>query len=323
MAKTDSCLIFSENSYDIFGNQSIHTFNVTDSIDKNFQFQFRYSHEESKKIDFSILKIYLEKNTKILYKKRTLHYPDYKPAKMDKTRLATELFKLFPENQHAEFIYNKIFFRKDGEKIEEIKDKNFINFYKIVSFSKNTIQFGYEIPQTNTTDITPNCCIYSIGQKTPTNKIYLFPYSSRSIQNLANEKAMKEFPANTREFKILYFDEDTHSDRDMYLTLQQNISEILEHLEKPKFFGKNSTDKIEIFLELAGMISSKKSLDNIKDFLNRYDKVEILSKHRDPWGIFAFFKGKTHSALAWNELRKLLPNNSCQPAEPSFSRQAR
>ncbi len=60
-------------------------------------------------------------------------YPGYKPVKMDKTKRAQELFKLFPEIQHAEFIYNKVLYRKNEE---EIKDQNFINFFKIFSFQK-------------------------------------------------------------------------------------------------------------------------------------------------------------------------------------------
>lgn len=304
--------------------QSIFVLNAFDSNDKNFQFQFRCLQDKSKKIDFEKLKDYLKTNTTTLCtKKRILHYPGYQPATMDETIRAQELFKLFPEIQHAEFVYNKVLFRK-GE--EEIKGLKFLDFFKIFSFQKNTnntILLGYEIPETIDQDITPNCCIYSIDKKTLVNKSYLFPYSSKSLQKLANQTAMKEFPGNARKLKILYFSEDTHPHRNIYLTLQQCISEILAHLERPKFFGNAATDKLEIFLALSKMISDQEPLASIKDFLNSYDKVEILSKHRDPWGIFAFFKGETHSALAWNELRKMLPNNLVHPTEPSFSWQPR
>lgn len=305
MINTDSCLIFSENSYPIFGNQFIHTLNVIDSNDKNFQFQFRCCHKKLKKVDFSILKNYLEDNTKCLHKKRMLQYPGYRPGKMDITTRTNKLFNLFSEIQHAEFIYNKVLFRKDGE---EINDKNFINFFKIFSYQTNTqnTQLGWEIPETYTQNIIPNCCIYSINKKTFINKIYLFPYGSTSLQNLANEKAMKEFPGNSLRLKILHFDGDTHPDRNSYLTLQQSISEVLKHLERPNFFRKTAADKIEIFLTLSTMISDRESLENIKVFLNRYDKVEILSKHRDPWGIFSFFKGGTYSVFLWKELGKML-----------------
>lgn len=322
MPKTDSCLIFYENSYAIFDNQSIQILNVTDSKDKNFQLQFRCIYEKSKKIDFSILKDYLEENVKNRYQTRILQYPGYKPTQMDKITRAQELFKLFPEIQHAEFIYNKVLFRKDGE---EIKDKNIINFFKIFSYQTNTknTQLGYEIPETYTENVIPNCCIYSINnEKTLCNKIYLFPYRSTSIQNLASEKALKEFPDNAQELKILHFEGDTHPDRDIYLTLQQSIGEVFEHLERPKFFGKTAIDKIEIFLELSKMISNKESLESIKDFLNRYDKVEILSKHRDPWGFFAFFKGETYSACMWKELGKMLQNPD-QITETPLSRPSR
>jgi hypothetical protein len=308
MPKIDSSLNFSENSYDLSPKQSIYILHVTDSNDKNFHLQFRYLQDKSKKIDFSILKDYLEKNTQSLYRKRILQYPGYKSGAMDKTKRAQELFKLFSEIQHVEFIYNKVLFRKDGE---EIKDKNFINFFKIFSYQTNTknTQLGYEIPETYIENVIPNYCIYCINNKKKlSNKIYLFPYSATSILNLANEETMKKFPDNAQELKILHFEGDTHPDRNIYLTLQQSIGEVFEHLEKPKFFGKVATDKIEIFLELSKMISNKESLENIKDFLNRHDKVEILSKHRDPWGIFAFFKGETYSAFIWKELDKMLKN---------------
>lgn len=322
MPKINSSLIFSENSYAIFNNQSIQILDVTDSTDKNFHLQFRCMQDKSKKIDFSILKDYVEKNTQNSERKRILQYPGYKPMEMDKITRAQELFKLFPEIQHAEFIYNKVLYRKDGE---EIKDKNIINFFKIFSYQTNTknTQLGYEIPETYTENVIPNCCIYSINnKKTLSNKIYLFPYSSTSIQNLANEKVLKEFLDNAQELKILHFEGDTHPDRDIYLTLQQSIGEVFEHLKRPKFFGKTATDKIKIFLELSKMISNKESLKSIKDFLNRYDKVEILSKHRDPWGFFAFFKGETYSAFMWKELGKMLQNPD-QITETPLSRPSR
>jgi|GEM_PF-1663147 hypothetical protein len=309
MPKIDFGLFFSENSYAIFDNQAIQILEATDATDKSFHLQLRCMKDKSEKIDFNKLKEYLKNNTEILSNgKRVLHYPDYKPAKMDKTARANEIFNLFPGIQHAEFIYNKVLFRKDGE---EIKDKNIINFFKIFSYQTNTknTQFGYEIPDTYTENVIPNCCIYSIdSKKTLSNKIYLFPYGPTSIQNLANEKALKEFPDNAQELKILHFEGDTHPDRDIYLELLLNMGEILQHLEKPKIFGNDATDKIEIFLELSKMISNKESLQNIKDFLNRHDKVKILSKHRDPWGFFAFFKGETYSAFMWKELGKMLRN---------------
>lgn len=321
MPKITNFLSFSEKRYDDLSNQSVFVLNATDPIDTEFQFQFRYIQDKSKKINFEKLKEYLRNNTKILSTgKRILYYPGYKPGQMDKIARTQELFKLFPDVQLAEFIYNKFIFRK-GEK--EIKDPKFINFFKIFSFQENTKNslLGYEIPETNAQDIIPNYCIYSMDRKLLANKTYLFPYCSKSLEKLANEQAMKKFPMNAQELKILHFDDDNHPNRNIYLVLLQNICEILEHLKKPKFFGETATDKIAIFLELADMISQKKPLINIKEFLNSFDKVEILSKHRDPWGIFAFFKGETHSISIWNTLRKMLTNN-VQSTRPSFSHQS-
>ncbi|MFZ0218897.1 MAG: hypothetical protein WAL30_01640 [Candidatus Aquirickettsiella sp.] len=316
MTKTDSCLIFSENYYDIFGNQSIHTLSVTDSNDKNFQFQFRYSHEKSKKIDFSILKDYLEENVDSIYQKRILVYPGYKAGKMDKTARTNKLFNLFPKIQHAEFIYNKNIFRKDIGENEKL-DSNLINFFKIASFQEKTIQVGYEIPETNITDTIPNCYMYFIEEKKPTKKIHLFPYATESLQVLLNEKAMREFPTNSEKLKILFYEEKLgeNAPHNIYSRLLETISETLQHLEKPKIFGKGGVDKIAIFKELSKMISNKEPLENIKDFLNSSDKVETLSKHRDPWRFFVLLQGETYSTRQWKILEgKVSEQKTNQPS---------
>lgn len=325
MPKIDSGLIFSESSYDIFGNQTIQILDVTDATNKNFHLQLRCMKDKSEKIDFEKLKEYLKNNTKTLLNgKRALYYPGYKPAKMDESARTNELFNLFSGIQHIEYIYNKVLFRQDEKKVEKVNDRNLINFFKITSFQKDegTIQVGYEIPETNIQDIIPNCCMYFIENGKLTKKTHLSPYSSTSLQNLLTKEAMNKFPANAEELKIIFYEEKLGENDpyfNIYFKLQDVISDTLQHLEKPKFFEKSGADKIAIFKELSKMISNKEPLKNIKVFLNNYDKVETLSKHRGPWGIFTFLKGKTHSVLIWNELREMLPENSNQVTETRLS----
>lgn len=88
--------------------------------------------------------------------------------------------------------------------------------------------------------------------------------------------------------------------------LQATITKILTHLEKDKIFRKNNSEKIQIFNELAKNIVAGKSLKEIQKNLNQHDKRQILSQHRDPWGVFSFFKGKPHSLVAWEDLEKQL-----------------
>lgn len=323
MPEVITSLTFSERHYDHSFNQSILSLNATDSKDKYFQFQFRGCQEKSKKIDFEKLKVYLETNTTSLLttKKRILHYPGYNSEKIDNIARAQKLFQLFPDIQHAEFLYNKILYRKNGDKIEELKNKNLIHFFKLDSFQEDTIQFGYEISQANTKDIIPNCCIYFIEQKALIKKIYLNPYSTLSLENLLTEKAMKEFPANADTLKILFYEEkiqENNPNRDIYLRLQGFIREALTHLEKSLAFRKADTDKIAIFIALSKMISNKESLDKISNELDSYNKIETLSKHRDLWQFLNFFKGETYSVFIWKELIKQV-----QSTETRLSHQPR
>lgn len=305
---------FSEKRYDDFSNPFIFVLNAIDANDKKFQFQFRCLQDKAKKINFEKLKEYLRINTTTIpNKKRILLYPDYKPAQMDKAKRAQELFKLFPEIQHAEFIYNKILYRKNQE---EIKSQNFINFFKIFSFQKNNIQLGYEILETPPENSSPLLCMQLFSNKQISKKIYLFPTSSKSLMNTVSiiknnaELDLKNLGPTFVEY--LPSKSSINYDREIQIriSLQFIISEVLIHLEKSKCFRKDGSKKAEIFRNLAKSIANNEELNIISRKFNEHDTWKLLAQHRDPWSFLSFFKGKTHSLIAWQALRDEIYNFS-------------
>ncbi|MCH9754807.1 MAG: hypothetical protein K0U11_03025, partial [Gammaproteobacteria bacterium] len=62
-------------------------------------------------------------------------------------------------------------------------------------------------------------------------------------------------------------------------------------------------EKASLFRSLAKDIASDKPINTISNQLNQHDTWKLLAQHRDPWGLFSFFKGKTHSLIAWQALR--------------------
>ncbi len=148
------------------------------------------------------------------------------------------------------------------------------------------------------------------------NEIYLFPSDEPSLK-MAQRKIKDRIEENSNikklEIPFVVYDSAQHKEKgESYfkdiqarIALQTIIAEILIHLKQVKSFRKDNTEKMKIFGELAENIADNNMpLTEIRNTLNQHDKWKTLSQHRDPWGLFAFFKGKTHSLVAWELLQE-------------------
>lgn len=300
--KTDIELDIFEKNYLLSDNRSITVYDIKSPEDSNFYFQLRFIKKNSQKINLSQLEFALKNridkinaNSKLCLNK--------------KKELLNDLKKLDFDLRLTEIIYEKTIFKIDNQSnLTKQYNTNLIALFCLDS-SEN-FNFGYEIPKNISEHNAPLCCVSIFSNKKLTKKIFLFPSNAQSLTDtvatLKNRPSIDLESLEIPYVEYLPFKPEADKEIQTRINLQTTISEILAHLEKPKYFRKNGSKKVSIFKELYKMIGENKPLTEIETKLDSSSKLEILSKHRDPWGFFAFFKGETNSAIAWKELGKII-----------------
>ncbi|MGB9087035.1 MAG: hypothetical protein WCB98_01495 [Candidatus Aquirickettsiella gammari] len=305
-------LKFTIKYYDLFENRSIVVCTAASPEDKKFNLQLRFIQDKTKQIDFTQLTNNLKQCIEKINSANRLIL-----GEENERRFFNDL-----KNSGFDLKFTDII--QDGGKTICKNAKNQPELSKeynkelLALFSLDTIKInhqirhiGYEMPK-NTIDNDPIPSIYIFDGRKLIKKIYLFPFDETSLQkakeiilaakDIDNLKLEIPFVAYNPRLNKEFYDEEIQTRID----LQTIIAETLMHLKPTKFFRKDNSEKIQIFNALAKKIAAGESLKEIRQNLNQHDKWQILSQHRDPWGIFSFFKGKTHSVMAWELLNERL-----------------
>lgn len=305
-------LEFFPKHYEIFDGQSLVICDIKSSEDKKFHIQLRFIQKNSHKISFSQLESDLRNCIVKIRANNSLYFHDE-----NKINFLNILKKIGLDLKLTEIIQNKSRFKIDNQsKLIKELDKNLIALFCIDSSAN--FNFGYEIPENFSENSAPLCCVQIFSGKQLSKKIYLFPTSAKSLTNTVS--TLKNNPSiNLQNLEISYVEyaparskSEQQYDKEIQtrINLQAIIAEILTHLEKPKCFRKNGLEKVNIFRNLAKSIASGEALGNISSQFNAHDTWKLLAQHRDPWGFLSFFKGKTHSLIAWEALRDEISNFS-------------
>ncbi|MGA7536939.1 MAG: hypothetical protein WBV88_06395 [Candidatus Rickettsiella isopodorum] len=305
MSNSDIKLNFFTKYFHIFDDQSLFICDIKSKEDRKFHFQIRFIQKNFQKINLSQLESDLKNSIVKLSVNSSLHFNHE-----NKIKFLNALKKFGIDIKLVEIIQNNSRFKIDNQS-NLIKDynKNLITLFCIGS-SKN-INFGYEIPENLSENSAPLCCAQIFTGRQLSKKIYLFPISARSLDNafsvLKNNSAIDLINLEIPYIEYLPSKSALNSNYDKEIqtriNLQTIISEILTHLDTPKCFRKNGSEKASLFRSLAKDIASDKPINTISNQLNQHDTWKLLAQHRDPWGLFSFFKGKTHSLIAWQALR--------------------
>ncbi|MGC1855095.1 MAG: hypothetical protein WA659_06975 [Candidatus Aquirickettsiella sp.] len=303
--KTDVTLNIDTKNYKLLDNRSITVCDIKSPEDPNFYFQLRFIQKSSQKIDLNQLESALKNRIKKLDVNNALYF-DKKEflISLGKLGFNIESTAIIEKNKEKS---SKALFKLDQKKLITSYDKNLLDLFILKSIDKDgkTYYLSYEIPKDITGNNSPICSI-SIFFNKSLEKIYLFPTKSFELEDVIKNLNIP-YVKNSDPFS----NNKSHNEEiQTRINLQTTISEILTHLEKPKYFRKNGSDKVDIFKNLSKMISENKSLTAIKTQLDSFNTLQVLSKHRDPWGFFAFFKGETYSAIAWKELGKIIPEST-------------
>lgn len=310
-------LKFCSKAYKIYNDQSLIICNVTG--DTNFHFAIRFIQKNSQRINLEQFESDLSKHLVIRRIRDSLCFIDE-----NKLAILNYLKNLGIDPNTTEIIQKKTLYKVKDSKLTKSYDKNSIHLFCLDSVGN--CKFGYEISENLSLDSSPLACIQLFSNERLSKKIYLFPTNSKSLTNAALISINDSDDLKNLEFPYVEYIPSKSSPNSNYdkeiqtrINLQSIISEILTHLEKPKCFRKNGTKKAEIFRNLAMSIANNEGLNNIYSKLNEHDTWKILAQHRDPWGCFSFFKGKTHSLLAWQALRVEISNFSNSTYTPAIS----
>jgi hypothetical protein len=322
-ANLNFTLKFLTKCYKIFDNQSIVVWDVKGDEDIKFHFQLRFIQKKFQKLNLSQLESDLKAHIVKIRTNNSLYFNDE-----NKIKFLIALRKLGIDLKLTEIIQNNSRFKINNQSnLLKAHDKNLITLFCLDS--STNFNLGYELPKDPTENNAPLCCASIFSGKQLSKKIYLFPSNAQSLTNAVD--TLKTNPSiNLQNLGIPYVEyvpANSNSsqpyDREIQvrINLQAVICEILTHLEKSKCFRKNGSEKTNIFVNLAKDIASSKPIGTISTQLNAHDTWKLLAQHRDPWGFFAFFKGKTHSLIAWEELRNIISefNNSISPSQ-AFAR---
>ncbi len=309
--KADIKLDIFIKEYNLADNRSVTVWNIKSQEDPNFYFQLRFEPTKNK-INFDEVKNNLLASIKKLQYANTIFFN----GKLEFLKyfinlgFDTESTAIIQKNNGKS---SKALFKCDKHKQNIIKafDKELNDLFVVDIIKKNnkTYYLSYEIPEDITGNTTPLCSISIFSGKKLSEKIYLFP--GESLKDVINTLKNSN-PINLANLSIPYvkntgpYSEDKlhNNDIQIRINLQTIISEILTHLGKPSFLRKNGSEKVNIFSNLAKSIANGEALSNISSQFNAHDTWKILAQHRDPWGFFAFFKGKTHSLIAWEALKE-------------------
>lgn len=293
-------------------NWSFFVLTIKSNKDKNFHYQIVSLTNNKQTLDLQKLNETLKKylyfsksNNELIFHKKKDFLNYLKELHFDPR--ATKIIEIKDD------IENCFKLNEAKSKTEQEIDKNVAELFIILDNINKTACLAVQKPK----DFYNNN-LFTLCVLTNSKKLYLFPTDAKNYKIIIDRFEKNQLCLTELEILSLEFSSDREVNIKIYKELQKIIAKTIAHLKKTKFFGKAATDKIEIFLALANKISNKESLTNIKNFLNRYNKVKILSKHRDPWGIFAFFKGETYSAFVWNELSNMLLDTPIPSIEIRF-----
>lgn len=297
-------LNFVSKSYKIFDDQSLIICHVASEEDRRFHFQIRFIQKKSQKIDLKRFESDLGEH---LIKGQFTNFLYLNDE--NKFALLQYLKNLGIDANSTEIIQNKSRYKVKDSALINTFDKNLIQLFCLESAPD--FNFGYEISEPLSENSSPLMCMQIISGKQLSKKIYLFPTDLKplmdTISPLKNNTGYDLENLGWPYVEYLPFKSSTNSNYDREIqtriNLQSIISEILIHLEKPKSFRKNGSNKIEIFRNLAKSIANNEELNNISNKLNEQGTRRLLAQHRDPWSFLSFFKGKTHSLIAWQALR--------------------
>lgn len=312
MPNSDINLNFFTKYYKIFGNQSIVVWDIKSPEDANFQYRLRFIENGTKKTDFNQLENKLRNFIeKVTYSKKLFLNKKYEfLISLKELDLDLKSTQLIQKKKNKNIVFKV---GKDQSKVIQEFDKNLSALFITDTFQNTSkiLNFGYEMPDVIIEDATPLYYVSIYSDKQLAKKLYLFPISARSLENtvsmLKNNSviALQSLGIPYVEYIPKNSTSNSNYDKDIQtrINLQTIISEILTHLEKPKCFRKNGSEKADIFRNLAKSIANGEALGNISSKLNEHDTWKLLAQHRDPWGFLSFFKGKTHSLIAWKALK--------------------
>lgn len=312
-------LILSTQSYKIFDTQSFVICDVTDKQDKDFHLQIRFLQKDLPKINLSFLLTKLKSHiTKLTINNKLFFKDDNKIAFLN------DLKKLDFDLDLTEIIHNKCLYKINNNRLVKEYNENKINLFCIDRFSN--YRLGYEIPKTISKDYNPLCCAQFYNKKQLIKKVYLFPFNEASLnrstsilKNNNSRQVSLEIPYVEYYLSLSEFNTDYNNEIQTRINLQVIISEALVHLGKQNYFRKNGSRKAAFFNTLAQDIANNTSLDVISNQLNHYDVWRLLAQHRDPWGFFSFFKGKTYSLMTWEVLREEIAKFNSVSSPPTLS----
>jgi hypothetical protein len=308
------------NYHSIFGGKSIVVLDFISRKHENFKIRLRFIKDDNKKIALDALVDSLKNSIRQL---DTVNRMLIDKAGMLEFIRSLNLKKL--ENHDIALECLDI---SDGiVKFSINENGNSCHKYSLPFFSltkpnesNKDIHFGYEMQVENDPDKKPYDVAYFFSRtdiqgdtRQVTRKIYLFPIDKKSLE-IAQQAISHCQDISQLKLDIPYVSYDPNRIDELgyieeiqtKLDIQTIIAETLMHLKPTKFFRKDNSEKIQIFNALAKKIAAGESLKEIRQNLNQHDKWEILSQHRDPWGIFSLFKGKTHSVMAWELLNERL-----------------
>lgn len=311
MPKTNICT----KEYKLADSQSIIIWDITSSEDPNFHFQLRFIQKNSQRINLSQLKSVLQR---YIEKPKVANKLCFNKKEEFLNNLETLGFDL----SLTDIIQNGTRFKMGNQStLTKEHDKKLISLFCLES--SNNFKFGYETPKDISGNNIPLCCALIFNNNQLSKKIYLFPTSEESLKNAVT--LLKENPSKPH-LEIPYVEylpsksSEQNYDNDIQtrINLQTIISEILTQLEKPKSFRKNGLEKANIFQKLAKETASNKPIDQISTKLEKHE-WELLAQHRDPWGFFAFFKGKTRSLITWEKLQEKISEFTTHSPSPQLS----
>ena len=282
MPNSNIKLNFFTKYYEIFDDQSLVICDINSDEDGKFKFQLRFIKKNSQRVDLIRLESMLENFIEKTSFSNKLYFNN-------KLGFLNNLKKLGIDLKLTEIIQTNSRFKIDSQsKLIKEYDKNLIT---LCLDSSANFNLGYEIPKDISGNNIPLCCASIFSGKQLLKKIYLFPASTRSLENSAS-LLKNNFSIDLQNLEIPYIEyipsksvSDLNYDKEIQtrINLQTIISEILIHLEKPKCFRKNGSEKANIFRNLAKDIASGKPIEDISKQLNQHDTWKLLAKHRDPW----------------------------------------
>ncbi len=282
-------------------NWSFFVLTIKSNKDKNFHYQMVSLANNDQTLDLQKLKEELKKclyfsksNNKLIFngKKDLLNY--LKELHFDPR--ATKIIEIKKDDKEYCFKLNEA-----QSDIEQEFDENMAELFIILDNTNKTSCLAVQKPNDfYNNNLFPLCVL------TNSKKLYLFPTDTKNYKIIIDRFEKNQLCLTELEILSLEFSLDRPDSIKIYNELQKITAETIAHLKKPQFLRSADTAKISLFKELAEKIKKKESLEEIKDFLIDDEKVKILSKHRDLWRIFAFFKGETYSTFIWKELEKML-----------------